>query len=101
MRRLENGLLLFLRVDDFAMALARARALVGRFEDEPNVNPGTGNVPVLSARSGRLLRHDQCPFASLTQIVDPPFESLYRSFLVPLVTIRRIRRPHSSCAKLQ
>ena len=36
-----NGLLLFFRVDDFDMALKRARALVGRFEEEPNVNPNT------------------------------------------------------------
>jgi catechol 2,3-dioxygenase-like lactoylglutathione lyase family enzyme len=37
-----NGLLLFFRVDDFALALKRARALVARFEEEPNVNPSTG-----------------------------------------------------------
>jgi catechol 2,3-dioxygenase-like lactoylglutathione lyase family enzyme len=37
-----NGLLLFFRVDDFDMALARARALVSSFEEEPNVNPSTG-----------------------------------------------------------
>ena len=36
-----NGLLLFFRVDDFDMALARARALVTRLEEEPNMNPGT------------------------------------------------------------
>jgi catechol 2,3-dioxygenase-like lactoylglutathione lyase family enzyme len=36
-----NGLLLFFRVDDFDLALARARALVPRFEEEPNVNPNT------------------------------------------------------------
>lgn len=36
-----NGLLLFFRVDDFDLALARARALVGEFEEEPNVNPST------------------------------------------------------------
>jgi catechol 2,3-dioxygenase-like lactoylglutathione lyase family enzyme len=36
-----NGLLLFFRVDDFDLALSRARALVGRFEEEPNVNPST------------------------------------------------------------
>jgi catechol 2,3-dioxygenase-like lactoylglutathione lyase family enzyme len=30
-----NGLLLFFRVDDFDMALKRARALVARFEEEP------------------------------------------------------------------
>jgi catechol 2,3-dioxygenase-like lactoylglutathione lyase family enzyme len=36
-----NGLLLFFRVDDFDMALNRARALVTRFEQEPHVNPNT------------------------------------------------------------
>src|SRR5213078_4055245 len=36
-----NGLLLFFRVDDFEMALRRARALVARFEEEPHVNPNT------------------------------------------------------------
>ncbi len=36
-----NGLLLFFRVDDFDASLARARALVGRFEEEPHVNPNT------------------------------------------------------------
>jgi glyoxalase/bleomycin resistance protein/dioxygenase superfamily protein len=36
-----NGLLLFFRVDDYEMALQRARALVDRFEEEPHVNPNT------------------------------------------------------------
>jgi hypothetical protein len=36
-----NGLLLFFRIDDFDMALKRARALVARFEEEPHVNPNT------------------------------------------------------------
>ncbi len=36
-----NGLLLFFRVDDFDMALKRARALVSRLEEEPHVNPNT------------------------------------------------------------
>jgi hypothetical protein len=36
-----NGLLLFFRVDDFDIALKRARALVTRFEEEPHVNPNT------------------------------------------------------------
>jgi catechol 2,3-dioxygenase-like lactoylglutathione lyase family enzyme len=39
-----NGLLLFFRVDDFDMALPRARALVARLEEEPNVNPATGTM---------------------------------------------------------
>jgi catechol 2,3-dioxygenase-like lactoylglutathione lyase family enzyme len=37
-----NGLLLFFRVDDFDMALKRARALVTRLEEQPHVNPNTG-----------------------------------------------------------
>jgi len=39
-----NGLLLFFRVDDFDMALPRARALVSRLEEEPNLNPSTGTM---------------------------------------------------------
>jgi catechol 2,3-dioxygenase-like lactoylglutathione lyase family enzyme len=39
-----NGLLLFFRVDDFDLALQRARALVARFEEEPHVNPNTGTM---------------------------------------------------------
>jgi catechol 2,3-dioxygenase-like lactoylglutathione lyase family enzyme len=37
-----NGLLLFFRVDDFDMALQRARNLVLRLDEEPHVNPATG-----------------------------------------------------------
>jgi hypothetical protein len=36
-----NGLLLFFRVDDFDVALKRARTLVTGFEEEPHVNPNT------------------------------------------------------------
>ena len=36
-----NGLLLFLRVDDFDETLSRARNLMLRLEEEPHVNPGT------------------------------------------------------------
>ena len=36
-----NGLLLFFRVDDFDMALQRARDLVSRLDEEPHVNPDT------------------------------------------------------------
>jgi len=45
-----NGLLLFFRVDDFDMALERARVLVTRLEEAPHVNPNTR----------RILRHNQC-----------------------------------------
>lgn len=37
-----NGLLLFFRVDDFDLALQRARTLVPRLEEEPHLNPHTG-----------------------------------------------------------
>jgi catechol 2,3-dioxygenase-like lactoylglutathione lyase family enzyme len=36
-----NGLLLFFRVDDFDMALKRARAHVIRLDEEPHLNPST------------------------------------------------------------
>jgi len=36
-----NGLLLFFRVDDYEMALQRARTLVARLEEEPQRNPNT------------------------------------------------------------
>ena len=39
-----NGLLLFFLVDDFDMALPRARALVTGLEEEPHVNPNTGTT---------------------------------------------------------
>ena len=39
-----NGLLLFFCVDDFDETLARARALVSRLEEEPNINPNTGTM---------------------------------------------------------
>src|SRR5215831_1571437 len=44
-----NGLLLFFRVDDFDIAVKRARALVTRFEEEPHVNPNT-QTPEFSLR---------------------------------------------------
>jgi catechol 2,3-dioxygenase-like lactoylglutathione lyase family enzyme len=37
-----NGLLLFFRVDDFELALQRARELVSNLEVEPDLNPATG-----------------------------------------------------------
>lgn len=39
-----NGLLLFFRMDDFDLALPRARALVARLDEEPHVNPNTGTM---------------------------------------------------------
>ena len=37
-------LLLFFRIDDFDMALPRARAPFARLEEEPHVNPNTGTA---------------------------------------------------------
>jgi catechol 2,3-dioxygenase-like lactoylglutathione lyase family enzyme len=37
-----NGLLLFFRVDDLDLALARARTLVERLEEDPHRNSNTG-----------------------------------------------------------
>ena len=39
-----NGLILFFRVDDFDLALTKARALVAQFEEEASVNPNTGTM---------------------------------------------------------
>jgi catechol 2,3-dioxygenase-like lactoylglutathione lyase family enzyme len=39
-----NGLLLFFRVDSFELALAAARALTDRLEEEPSLNPNTGRM---------------------------------------------------------
>ena len=55
-----NGLLLFFRVDDFDMALKRARDLVARLEEEPNANPNTKTQEFSLRGSGRILRHHQC-----------------------------------------
>ncbi len=41
-----NGLLLFFRVDDFDLAVPRARALVERLEEEPHLNPSTGTMEI-------------------------------------------------------
>ena len=39
-----NGLLLFFLVDNFEVALQRARALVSRLAEEPHLNPNTGTM---------------------------------------------------------
>lgn len=61
-----NGLLLFFRVDDFDLALTRARTLVARLEEEPKSKPEYWNYGVRTPRSGRILRHDQCALCGLT-----------------------------------
>jgi hypothetical protein len=45
-----NGLLLFFRVDDFNMALKRARALVTQLEKAPHVNPNPQTTEFASSR---------------------------------------------------
>jgi catechol 2,3-dioxygenase-like lactoylglutathione lyase family enzyme len=39
-----NGVLLFFRVDNFDVALARARSLVSQLDEEPHLNPNTGTM---------------------------------------------------------
>ena len=61
-----NGLLLFFRVDDFDMALAegaRARHPARRGAARESEH---GNQRVLTPRSGRVLRHDQCAICGLS-----------------------------------
>ena len=61
-----NGLLLFFRVDDFDLALQRARGLVPRLEEEASYEPEYSNERVRCPRSRRILRHHQrrlSPFA--------------------------------------
>jgi hypothetical protein len=47
-----NGLLLFFRVEDFDMALPRARALVTALEEEPHVSPNARTPKRESSPSG-------------------------------------------------
>ena len=54
-----NGLLLFFRVDDFDMALKRARARRPVRRGAPR-EPEHSNKGVLTPGSGRILCHDQC-----------------------------------------
>ena len=55
-----NGLLLFFRVDDFDLALQRARSLVTRLQGGATRESEHSNPGVLAPRSGRVLRYDQC-----------------------------------------
>jgi hypothetical protein len=63
-----NGFLLFFRVDDFDLALQRARSLVTRLEQEPHVNPNTQTREFsseirtdITLRSARSLRPKTAP----------------------------------------
>jgi catechol 2,3-dioxygenase-like lactoylglutathione lyase family enzyme len=52
-----NGLLLFFRVDNIDVALPRARALVGRLEEEPTCQSQHWNYGVFAPRSRWILCH--------------------------------------------
>jgi len=54
MRHRGNGLLLFVRVDDFDSALQRYALSSPGFEEEPHVNPNTQTKEVLAPGSGRI-----------------------------------------------
>ena len=54
-----NGLLLFFRVDDFDIALKRARALVDPVRRGAPREPEHSNKGVLTPGSGRILRDNQ------------------------------------------
>ena len=84
-----NGLLLFFRVDDYEMALKRARALVDRFEEEPHLNPNTqtmefslrdpdGYFVTISALSEPDAKVEGSSFAKATarQVIESPAKSL-------------------------
>jgi hypothetical protein len=67
-----NGLLLFFRVDDFDLALQRARSLVRRLEEEPHVNPNTKTKEFslrdptdITLRSVRYQRRKEAPAAHI------------------------------------
>jgi hypothetical protein len=59
-----NGLLLFFRIDDFDGALASARALVTRLEEEPHINPNT--------RTTEFSLRDPDGYYVIISVADPP-----------------------------
>ena len=91
-----NGLLLFFRVDDFDMALPRARALVTRLEEEPHMNPNTGTM---SSRSeiGRVARSRRA--SGFVQQVGAADAGLVASLLdrrgrISTFVMREVERPN-------
>jgi len=54
-----NGLLLFFRVDDFDLALQRARALVSYFEEEPHLR-------ALEALSDRIREYNERNYVTIS-----------------------------------
>ena len=77
-----NGLLLFFRVDDFDMALPRARALVSQLEDEPHVNSNTGAMEFSLRDPDGVLCHDLCALRGLTTRSCGPLAGPPERFLV-------------------
>jgi hypothetical protein len=59
-----NGLLLFFRVDDFDLALQRARALVATLDEEPHLNPGTETLEF-------SLRDPDGYYVTISALTDP------------------------------
>ncbi len=79
-----NGLLLFFRIDDFDLALKRARALVDRFEEEPHVNPNTQTMEF-------SLRDPDGYFITISALPGPQRRTSKR--MQPAKARGRIRRP--------
>ena len=78
-----NGFLWFFRVDDFDLALQRARSLVTRLQQEPHVNPNTQtrefsseirtDITLRSARSLRPKTASHLPRAGRSFMVQRRF----------------------------
>ena len=66
-----NGLLLFFRVDDYEAALKRARALVGRLEEDSHVNPNTRTMEF-------SLRDPDGYYVTISALPAPETESVAR-----------------------
>jgi catechol 2,3-dioxygenase-like lactoylglutathione lyase family enzyme len=91
-----NGLLLFFRVDDFDMALKRARALVTRFEEEPHVNPNTQTREF-------SLRDPDGYYVTISALPEPQREGLSlrrpKRRLPPAKARGRIRKSRERCPR--
>src|ERR1700756_5147862 len=85
-----NGLLLFFRVDDFDLALQRARSLVSRFEEEPHLNSNTRtNEFSLRDPDGFTLRSVRCLQAEISMAAA---EAARTCKGVPPPCVRQLRR---------
>jgi hypothetical protein len=77
-----NGLLLFIRVDDFDSALPQARTLVARLAGDPHVNPNTG-TPEFSLR-------DPDGYYVTISALSGPEERSGRAFSAEALNVREI-----------